>query len=200
MKSLAPTLAGMSAEKAARLRGLVVRQLIESTRAADRHFTLLHLFLLPPAGEQTRFRLYEVVEPVDVNAPIRQVVEDVREELTAAGDPRLVADADDRWQRVDPGLRAFYVGTGARFITPHSDTAGTTIMRLADATAVVLSLDAQGRPASLQTSKPVVVDETVYPAIREIEATGEPPFVLIDMFAQLLQVPGEGTEPFRPFG
>ncbi|WP_236795392.1 hypothetical protein [Amycolatopsis sp. GM8] len=190
----------MSEERAARLRGLVVRQLIDSTRAANEHFTLLHLFLLPPGAEQSRFRLYEVIEPVDVNAPIRQVVEDVREELATTGDPRLIAEADDHWQRVDPGLRGFYVGTGARFIAPNSDSTGTTIMRMADRTAVVVSLDAAHRPTLLQTSKPVVVDEEVYPAVRQIPATGEPPFVLIDMFAQLLHDPDDPAGPFRPFG
>jgi hypothetical protein len=200
MKSLAPTLAAMDEERAARLRGLIVRQLIDTTRAADDHFTLLHLFLLPPAPGESRFLLYEVIEPVDAAAPVRQVVEEVREELAAAGDPRLVADADDRWQRIDPDLRAFYVGTGARFTAPNSDTAGTTIMRLVDRTAVVLTLDADQEPSLLQTSQPVVVDDEVYPAIRNIPATIEPPFILIDTFARLLQDPDDTGEPFRPFG
>ncbi|TNC26590.1 hypothetical protein FG385_12295 [Amycolatopsis alkalitolerans] len=198
MKSLAPTIAAMSEERAARLRGLVVRQLIDSTRAADGHFTLLHLFLLPPGSGETRFKLYEVVQPVDVNAPIRQVVEDVREELTSSGDPRLVDGVDDRWRRVDPDLRGFYLGTGARFMAPDLKTTGTTIMRLVDTTAVVVTLDAAQEPALLQTSRPVVVDEQVYPAIRQIPATAEPPFVLIDTFAGLLR--DSGGEAFRPFG
>lgn len=200
MRSLAPTLAAMDGERAARLRGLIVRQLIETTRTADEHFTLLHLFLLPPAPWESRFLLYEVIEPVDAAAPVRQVVDEVREELAAAGDPRLVADADDRWQRIDPDLRGFYVGTGARFRAPNSDTTGTTIMRLVDRTAVVLTLDADEEPALLQTSQPVMLDEEVYPAIRRIPATVEPPFVLIDTFARLLQNPGQLGEPFRPFG
>lgn len=200
MKSLAPTLATMDEQRAARLRGLIVRQLIDTTRAADEHFTLLHLFLLPPAQGESRFLLYEVIEPVDTAAPVRQVVDEVREELAAAGDPRLVADVDDRWQRIDPELRGFYVGTGARFTAPNTDTTGTTIMRLVDRTAVVLTLDADQEPALLQTSQPVVVDEEVYPAIRYIPATTEPPFILIDTFARLLQNPAEAAEPFRPFG
>lgn len=200
MKSLAPTLSEMDGERAARLRGLIVRQLIETTRSADEHFTLLHLFLLPPGPGESRFLLYEVIEPVDLDIPVRQVIEDVREELTAAGDPRLVADVDGEWQRVDPELRAFYVGTGARFLAPDGETLGTTIMRLVDWTAVVVTLDNDEDPVMLQTSQPVVVDEQVYPAIRQISATDEPPFVLIDTFARLLQTPGQVAEPFRPFG
>lgn len=199
MKSLAPTMAAMDEERAARVRGLVVRRLIESTRAADQHFTLLHLFLLPPGDHETRFLMYEVIEPVDTAAPVRQVVEEVREELTATGDPRLVAGADSRWQRVDPDLRGFYVGTGARFTAPNSDTIGTTIMRLVDWTAVVLTLDAADEPL-LQASQPVMLDEEVFPPVRDIAATSEPPFVLIDSFAQLLQNPDAATQPFRPFG
>lgn len=199
MKTLAPTMAAMDSERAARVRGLVVRRLIDSTRAADGHFTLLHLFLLPPGHSETRFLMYEVIEPVDSGAPVRQVVDQVREELSAAGDPRLVADADSRWQRVDPELRGFYVGTGARFTAPHSGTIGTTIMRLVDWTALVLTLDGHYEPM-LQASQPVMLDEEVFPAVGEIPATSEPPFVLIDTFAQLLQNPGAATQPFRPFG
>ncbi|WP_435157646.1 hypothetical protein [Amycolatopsis sacchari] len=190
----------MDGERAARLRGLLVRRLITMTRAADEHFTLLHLFLLPPAPGETRFLLYEVIEPVDPSIPVRQVVEAVREELAATGDPRLVSGGDTRWQRVDPGLRGHYAGTGARFTPPNSDSAGTTILRMADGTAVVVTLDADGEPAVLQTSQPVVLGEAVYPAIRHMPVTEELPFVLVDTCARLLWEAGETPPRFRPFG
>ena len=199
MRSLASSLTAMDEERAARLRGLLVRTLLGTTRTADEHFTLLHLFLLPPGPGETRFLLYEVIEPVDPAAPVRQVVDAVREELVATGDPRLVAGARGQWQQVDPELRGLYAGTGARFTPPQGDSLGTTLMRLADGTAVVLTLDADGEPAVLQTSRPVMVDEEVYPAIRHLPVTGEPPFVLVDTFARLVQEPG-GHRPFRPFG
>ncbi|HVV08926.1 hypothetical protein [Amycolatopsis sp.] len=192
MISLAETLSTMDGEQAARLRGLVVRQLILARRLPEQQFTLVHLFLLPGPG----FSMYEVIEPVDGTAPLDQVAEAAVEELQASGDPRLIANSDERWQSRDPQLRGIYVGTGARFTTAPPKVADTTLLRLADGAAVILVLLPEEKPL-LQASQPLMIGEQVLPPTREMPGTREPAFVLVDRVAEALRQP---RKPFSAFG
>ncbi|KAA9149197.1 hypothetical protein FPZ12_043790 [Amycolatopsis acidicola] len=192
MISLAETLSAMDGEQAARLRGLVIRQLILARRSPVQQFTLLHLFLVPGPG----FALYEVIEPVDNLAPLEQITAEATEELRAAGDPRLIANADGQWQSRDPELRGIYVGTGARFTTAPPTVADTTLLRMADDTAVILVLPPEEKPL-LQSSQPLMIGEQVLSPTREMPGVREPAFVLVDSVVEALRQP---RKPFSAFG
>ncbi|GHE87998.1 hypothetical protein GCM10017786_19840 [Amycolatopsis deserti] len=187
MLTLTRTLAGLTEDGAARLRGLLLRQLIRMPHGRPGEFVVLHLFLVPPEPGGSRYALYEVAQPL-VDEPLPQVQGRALSELQAAhGDPRLVPGADQGWRDADPGRRGVYLGTGARFTGSRPGITGTTIARLVDHTAVMFVLDDQHQPVFLQSSKDLVVAGERLPPSPEIPALGKPPFLLIDALVAYLR-------------
>lgn len=187
MRTLTALLAGFEAHKAARFRGLVVGQLVRAARS-DPEPGLLHLFLLPPAPGQTRFALYETAQPLNLEVPVPEAIREVLQTLhSSAGDPRGVPGGDQRWRSIDTARQGLYLGTGARFAGIVPGRTGTTIARLVDQTALYVSLDTHRRPVALHASQPMIFNDEPVPAIDNIPAAGEPPFVLIDTVVGFLR-------------
>jgi hypothetical protein len=186
MRTLTTLLATFDEQKAARFRGLVLGQLLRTAR--DREPGLLHLFLLPPRPGKNRFAIYETAQPLNLEVPvpeaIRQVLATLRE---SDGDPRTVPGVDQRWRQVDGERQGFYLGTGARFASATPELTGTTIGRLVDRTAFYLTPDADHQPVSVRASEPMILNDEPVPAIDEIPASKEPPFVLIDTVVGFLR-------------
>lgn len=187
MKKLTALLATFDEHKAARFRGLVLRQLVRA--ACGTHDPgLLHLFLLPPGPGATRFSIYETKQPLNLEVPVPAAIREVLDTLHEfEGDPRVVPGADQRWRDVDTDQKALYLGTGARLAGVNPDLNGTTIARLVDHTAFYLTLDDDRRPAALHASAPVIVNDEPFPATGEIPAVREPPFVLVDTIVRFLR-------------
>ncbi|GAB3569552.1 hypothetical protein GCM10027445_21580 [Amycolatopsis endophytica] len=184
MLTLTRTLTGMPEEPAARLRGLLLRQLVRLRQGPLAEPAVRHLFLVPPAPGGTRYTLYEAVQPL-VDAPLHQVQgRALSELLTARGDPRLVAGADQRWQRVDPARRGVFVGTTARF---GGTGRATTIARLVDHTAVLIVVDEKHQPVDVRSTKDLVLADRHVPAVATVPGLGEPPFLLVDALVAYLR-------------
>jgi len=192
--TLTRTLTGMPEDRAARLRGLLLRQLVRLRQTTAVEPTVRHLFLVPPGPGGTRYTLYEVAQPL-VDAPLHQVQGTALSELLAAeGDPRLVPGADQLWRDVDAQRRGRYVGTGARFGGAEQ---ATLVARLVDHTAVVIVVDADHQPVDLRSTKDLVLADRFLPAAATVPGLGEPPFLLIDSLVAYLRVtrPAPAPEP-----
>lgn len=187
MKTLTTLLAGFEAHKAARFRGLVLGQLVRAARKEPEP-GLLHLFLLPPAPGQTRFALYEAAQPLNLEVPVAEAIRQVLQTLhRSAGDPRGVPGGDQQWRNIDVGRQGLYLGTGARFAGMGPGRSGTTIARLVDRTAFYVSVDELYRPVELHASEPMIFNDEPVPAMDDIPAVKEPPFVLIDTVVGFLR-------------
>jgi hypothetical protein len=187
MRTLTTLLAGFEDHKAARFRGLVLGQLLRAARRNPEP-GLLHLFLLPPGPGQTRFALYETAQPLNLEVPVAEAIRQVLETLHRfAGDPRGVPGGDQGWRNIDIGRHGFYLGTGARFGGMGPGRTGTTIVRLVDRTALYIGVDARHRPVDLHASQPMIFKDEPVPAMDDIPAVREPPFVLIDTVVGFLR-------------
>lgn len=195
MLTLTRTLTGMTEERAARLRGLLLRQLVRLRLGPSGEPVVRHLFLVPPAPGGTRYTLYEAPQTL-VDAPLHEVQgRALSELLTARGDPRLLPAAGGRWEGVDPGRRGVYVGTCARF---GGSGAATTITRLVDHTAAVIVVDETHRPVDLRSTKDLVLADRHVPASPAVPGLGEPAFLLIDSLVGYLRATRPAPGPALP--
>ncbi|HVV14665.1 hypothetical protein [Amycolatopsis sp.] len=186
MKTLTAQLTAFDDTTAARLRGMVLLQLLRAGQSAPAT-ALLHLFLLPPATGETRFAIYETRQPAEFALEMPEVISSALAALgDAGGDPRRVEGADEGWRELDAEGDALYLGTGARFASTNPELSCTTIARLVDTTALYLTQAADGQPLIADASNPFVVNDEQVPA-KEIAAIGEPPFQLVDSIERSLR-------------
>ncbi|KAA9156446.1 hypothetical protein FPZ12_027555 [Amycolatopsis acidicola] len=187
MKTLTAQLAAFDEQKAARFRGIVLRQLIRAGCEAPATTSLLHLFLLPPAEGSSRFAIYETSQPADFSLELPELTRTAVEALKAADlDPRRTEGADQSWREVDADEDALYLGTGARFASSNPELNCTTIARLVDETALYLTQTTDGQPLLAQVSNPCLINDEKLPAA-EIAELDAPPFQLIDTLEQCLR-------------